>query len=114
MYIKWFFIFSIVLLLIPYNGLLFLPNEYHILDISKIIIFLVCLISVVKKPHKYFIDDFLLYSWFEAIKTIRGNANEYLMQLNDLERELKKQNKTYKVINSKNIPKIVVIMGEST
>ncbi|HEE9592570.1 TPA: hypothetical protein R8E60_001734, partial [Campylobacter coli] len=48
------------------------------------------------------------------IKTIRGNANEYLMQLNDLERELKKQNKTYKVINSKNIPKIVVIMGEST
>ncbi|EAL1171122.1 hypothetical protein UXU27_001268, partial [Campylobacter coli] len=60
------------------------------------------------------IDDFLLYSWFEAIKTIRGNANEYLMQLNDLERELKKQNKTYKVINSKNIPKIVVIMGEST
>ncbi|EOH6591392.1 hypothetical protein ACMCPG_001866, partial [Campylobacter coli] len=68
----------------PYNGLLFLPNEYHILDISKIIIFLVCLISVVKKPHKYFIDDFLLYSWFEAIKTIRGNANEYLMQLNDL------------------------------
>lgn len=56
MYIKWFFIFSIVLFLIPYNGLLFLPNEYHILDISKIIIFLVCLISVVKKPHKYFID----------------------------------------------------------
>ncbi|OEW68598.1 hypothetical protein AJN61_05605 [Campylobacter sp. BCW_4325] len=109
-----FLFFSIVLFLIPYNGLLFLPNEYHILDISKIIIFLVCLISVVKKPHKYFIDDFLLYSWFEAIKTIRGNANEYLMQLNDLEQELKKQNKTYKVINSKNIPKIVVIMGEST
>ncbi|ELE0192031.1 hypothetical protein RC922_001866, partial [Campylobacter coli] len=94
---KWFFIFSIVLFLIPYNGLLFLPNEYHILDISKIIIFLVCLISVVKKPHKYFIDDFLLYSWFEAIKTIRGNANEYLMQLNDLERELKNKIKLTKL-----------------
>lgn len=97
MYIEWFFIFSIVLFLIPYNGLLFLPNEYHILDISKIIIFLVCLISVVKKPHKYFIDDFLLYSWFEAIKTIRGNANEYLMQLNDLERELKNKIKLTKL-----------------
>ncbi|WP_180542508.1 hypothetical protein [Campylobacter coli] len=92
-----FLFFSIVLFLIPYNGLLFLPNEYHILDISKIIIFLVCLISVVKKPHKYFIDDFLLYSWFEAIKTIRGNANEYLMQLNDLERELKNKIKLTKL-----------------
>lgn len=44
-----FLFFSIVLFLIPYNGLLFLPNEYHILDISKIIIFLVCLIFSCKK-----------------------------------------------------------------
>ncbi|ECW7655059.1 sulfatase-like hydrolase/transferase [Campylobacter coli] len=114
MYIKCFLFFSIVLLFIPYNGLLFLSNEYYILDISKIIIFLVCMISIIKKPYKYFIDDFLLYGWFEAIETIRGNANKYLIQLNNLEQELKKQNKIYKVANSKNIPKIVVIMREST
>ncbi|HEB9335479.1 TPA: phosphoethanolamine transferase [Campylobacter coli] len=109
-----FLFFSIVLLFIPYSGLSFLPNEYYILDISKIIVFLVCMISIIKKPYKYFIDDFLLYGWFEAIETIRGNANKYLIQLNNLEQELKNQNKIYKVANSKNIPKIVVIMGEST
>ncbi|HED6851014.1 TPA: sulfatase-like hydrolase/transferase [Campylobacter coli] len=109
-----FLFFSIVLLFIPYNGLSFLPNEYYILDISKIIIFLVCMISIIKKPYKYFIDDFLLYGWFEAVETIRGNTNKYLIQLNNLEQELKNQNKIYKVANSKNIPKIVVIMGEST
>ncbi len=109
-----FLFFSMVLLFIPYSGLLFLPNEYYILDISKIIVFLVCMISIIKKPYKYFIDDFLLYGWFEAIETIRGNANKYLIQLNNLEQELKNQNKIYKVANSKNIPKIVVIMGEST
>ncbi|EAI3762933.1 hypothetical protein XJ74_01180 [Campylobacter coli] len=84
------------------------------LDIAKIIIFLGCMISVVKKPHKYFIDDFLLYGWFEAIKIVKGNADEYLIQLNNLEQELKKQTKIYKVTNFKNIPKIIIIIGEST
>ncbi len=111
-----FIFFTIVSFFIPYDNLLFLSNQYYILDIFKIVVFLICFISVLKKPHKYFIDDFLLYGWFEAIKIIKGNKNEYLTQLNDLEQELKNQSRTYKVVNSKkvNIPKIVIIMGEST
>ncbi|ECH3696296.1 sulfatase-like hydrolase/transferase [Campylobacter coli] len=109
-----FLLFTVILFFIPYDNLLFLPNEYYMLDIAKIIIFLGCMVSVIKKPHKYFIDDFLLYGWFEAIKIVKGNADEYLIQLNNLEQELKKQTEIYKVANFKNIPKIIIVMGEST
>lgn len=41
----------------------------------------------------------------EAIKIVKGNIDEYLMQLNNLEQELKKQMKIYKVANFKIFPR---------
>ncbi len=34
-----FLLFTVILFFIPYDNLLFLPNEYYMLDIAKIIIF---------------------------------------------------------------------------
>lgn len=111
-----FILFSFTFFLIPYNTLFLISDKFHVLYIFKILLFIFCFISIYRKPHKYFIDDFLLYSWFDAIKNLKKNINEYTIELNNLKSELNKEIKNYNITKTKDIEisKIVIIMGEST
>lgn len=96
----------------------FEPINYNINNINgmNIAIFLLCFSLLVQKPHKYFKNDFILYDWIVLFKTFIINSNEYAQQLKFLEQNLSNQKDEYNIslLKNYNIPKIIIIVGEST
>ncbi|EAL5739843.1 sulfatase domain-containing protein [Campylobacter lari] len=95
----------------------FIPNKYKMQQFLKVILFIVCIITIIKKPNKYLYEDTLTFArWIQTISVALGKQNSYIEQLKKYDIEMNKilEISNLNITHSLNIPKIVIIMGEST
>lgn len=109
-----FIIISVLIFKLPFKKIN-IPNKYHLLDIFKILLFLLCLFQVIKKHEAYLSDDIILLQNYEVLSSVFGKNNKYVNELESLKKLLDDfDENNYSVTNKLKIPKVVLILGEST
>ncbi|EGK8007999.1 phosphoethanolamine transferase [Campylobacter lari] len=127
-FIQNYFDFNIVSIILAFTIATFLffklsvlnfsiSNKYKIQQILKLLLFIICIISIIQKPNKYLYEDTLIFTrWLQTISVALGKQNLYINQLKEFDLKMNEnlKNTDLNFTSPLNIPKIILILGEST